>query len=166
MFLASTLSLGVLLGACSSGADPAPQSPAPQPPAQQATSANGVAGTPPPSGGQKTPEPVMLPRAELDADDQRGNGTQLLLEETELPVAGQVAVHDQAGNLLGSAPVQAGEHRGSTVTLAPTLGKGTHLLYAVLTVDDGDGKFDPTRDAPVRDDDNELESERLLYTVG
>ncbi|MBE1469099.1 hypothetical protein H4W33_008173 [Kibdelosporangium phytohabitans] len=53
------------------------------------------------------------------------------------------------------------------VSLNPALGKGRHTLHAMLTVDDGAGKFNPSQDAPVRDDDNEaeLEDEWLGLTV-
>ncbi|WP_158885892.1 DUF7282 domain-containing protein [Amycolatopsis anabasis] len=163
--LVTTGVLGVLLGACSGGADPAPAAPAPLPAAAPRT-APGL----PPSAGQpmSSPQPVSFPHSELDADDQFGDGARVLIEETELPVTGHVAVYDQAGTVLGSAPVRPGAHRGAAVTLEPALRKGTHSLRAVLTVDDGDGKYDPAHDAPVRDDgtDNDLEDDQFLYTVG
>lgn len=112
---------------------------------------------------------MAYPHVELDIDDQRGDGTHVLIEDTDLPVAGYVAVYGQAGNLLGSVPVAAGTHRGGTITLGAALDKGAHPLRAVLMADDGDGKFDPARDTTVReldDRDGDVEDEDFLYTAG
>jgi hypothetical protein len=169
LILATTTSVfSALLLGCTG---PAPANPAPQPAQQAGASANAAApgAASPTSRPMKLLDPVPFPRTELDADDQLSDGARVLVEETELPVAGHVAVYNQTGNLLGSAPVQAGAHRGLTITLDPALGKGTHSLLAVLTVDDGDGKFDPAHDAPVRendDTDHEPEDDSFLCTVG
>lgn len=118
--------------------------------------------------------PVAFQHTELDADDQRGDGAKLVIEETELPKPGQVAVFDQDGKLLGATAVQPGSQRNVQVSLEPKLGNGTHALRAVLFVDDGDGRFDAQKDAPVReaddadddDHDHDIEDEGLRYTVG
>ncbi|MFE0026789.1 hypothetical protein [Amycolatopsis sp. NPDC059021] len=159
----STGLLAALLGGCAGGVRATPTSASPAPGATSPGAAP-VTGRP-----AKPPAPVPFPHAELDIDDQRGDGARVLIEDTDLPVAGHVAVYDQPGNLIGSAPVPAGAHRGGTITFQPVLGPGSHSLRAVLTVDDGDGRFDPARDAPVReagDPVDDLEDDNFLYTVG
>ncbi|MGO1052824.1 DUF7282 domain-containing protein [Crossiella sp. CA198] len=168
-YLAATTGvLGLLLGGCSAAAAPStPGQPAPL---------TGIPGVntpvPAPAPGVAQPKllaPVSFPRTEIDADDQRGDGKRVLIEESELPVAGHLVVFDLSGKLLGSTPIQPGAHRDVPVTLDPALGQGTHSLRALLTVDDGDGKFTADKDAPVReddDDDPEIEDEGFRYTVG
>ncbi|MCO1574416.1 hypothetical protein M8C13_01425 [Crossiella sp. SN42] len=164
--------LGVLLSGCAGGAGAAPGAAAPLP----IGSVTPTSGTAQPGNQPNQPAPVSFPSTEIDADDQRGDGTKVLIEEAELPKAGHVAIYDQSGKLLGSAPVPPGAHRDLAVTLNPALGQGNHSLRAVLTTDDGDGKFDATKDAPVRefdddqdgddDHDDELENDGFRYTVG
>ncbi|GAA4551917.1 hypothetical protein [Amycolatopsis samaneae] len=144
LFLAATTgSLCIALTACAG-------SPAPN--------ASPVAGRP-----LKLLDRVSFPHTELDADGHGGDGTHMLIKETDLPVA----VYDPAGTLLGSAPLRPGRNFGTTVTLAAPPAPGIHSLLAVLTVDDGDGKYDPARDAPGWNDGNgrELEDEGLRYAV-
>ncbi|ALG09573.1 hypothetical protein AOZ06_24105 [Kibdelosporangium phytohabitans] len=91
--LIATTAMGALLAACGSGGTASAPAPAT---AQAGPNANRVAAT----SGDPAPDtlkPVWFPDAELDADDQVGQGDRVVIEETTLPVPGHLAVYDQTG---------------------------------------------------------------------
>ena len=67
--------------------------------------------------------------------------------------------------MLGSAPVRAGTTRAVTIDLTTPVQAGGELV-ALLYADDGDGRFDPTTDAGVVDDDGDAVDEEFEFTVG
>lgn len=105
--------------------------------------------------------------AEVDVDDQRGDGTTVLVREVRLPTTdGHVVVIDPRSRaVLGSAPVRAGTTRAVTIDLTTPVQAGGELV-ALLYADDGDGRFDPTTDAGVVDDDGDAVDEEFEFTVG
>jgi hypothetical protein len=160
--LAPTLCAAALLAltACGAGEDPTVAPPEPD------SGAEAEAEGPVPDAGDVPT--VVLDEAELEAEDQSGDGTSVVVAEVELPgdTSGHVVVHldvdGELGPVLGSAAVQPGETEELTVPLeTPTEPPAT--LVAVLHVDDGDGAFDPDTDPRVLDDDGEVQSERFDY---
>ena len=96
-------------------------------------------------------------RAELDVEDQRGEGRSVAVEEVRLTSGtGFVAVHTRDGRLLGSAEVGSG--RILTVELderVPTTGD----YRAVLFGEDGDGRFDADADPRVVEPDDDADDD-------
>lgn len=123
-----------------------------------------------PSPGTSTGTPsalgatVMDAGAELEVEDQSGDGTGVRVEQVRLSNgSGHLAVQTRDGQVLGSAPVTSGS-QPVTIALAPPV-TGSGELLAVLHLDDGDGAFDPTADPVVVDEDGERESEDFDYRV-
>ena len=109
-------------------------------------------------------ETVTDAGAELEVEDQSGDGRGVQVESVRLSNgAGHVAVQTRDGQVLGSAPVTQGS-QPVTISLDPPV-TGSGELLAVLYADDGDGAFDPARDALVLDDDGEREAEDFDYRV-
>jgi hypothetical protein len=102
--------------------------------------------------------------AELEVEDQRGDGTGVRVSFARLSSgAGHVAITTRDGQLLGSAPVTQGA-QPVTIPLSPRVTASGELL-AVLHGDDGDGRFDATTDPVVVDDDGEREAEDFDYVL-
>ncbi|MBP2471200.1 hypothetical protein JOF53_000072 [Crossiella equi] len=153
---AAVAAAGLVLAACGGGAG---QNQAGQPPL--------VSGTGPTlaTSSQAAPSnngsPAPRGEADVDADDQQGDGTRVVLKEVELPTPGNVTVYDQAGKELGKMPVQAGVQRDVTLTLAAPLGPGAHNLRAALDVRDDDDQDDDDHD----DRSPGFEDDDFRYTV-
>jgi hypothetical protein len=102
--------------------------------------------------------------AELEVEDQRGDGAGVRVSFARLSSgAGHVAITTRDGQLLGSAPVTQGA-QPVTIPLSPRVTASGELL-AVLHGDDGDGRFDATTDPVVVDDDGEREAEDFDYVL-
>lgn len=107
---------------------------------------------------------VVDPRAEIEVEDQRGDGRSVAVRTARLSIGGgHVAVFDRNRTLLGSAQVPAS---GGPTTVALSTAVGSGELIAVLYGDDGDGRFDPNTDPRVLDEENESETEDFDYRVG
>ena len=110
------------------------------------------------------PGTVLDAAAELEVEDQRGDGTNVRVEFARLSSGnGHVAILTRDGQLLGSAPVTAGS-QPVTIALEPRVTRSGEL-HAVLYADDGDGSFDPARDAVVVDGEGEREAEDFDYVL-
>lgn len=139
---------------------PTPTTPAiPTPPSPSSTVA--------PGGAAPVVAVVRDAAAEVDVDDQRRDGSTVAVQQVRLPTTdGHVVVIDPRSRaVLGSAPVTAGTTRTATVRLTTPV-QASGELVALLYADDGDGRFDPTTDAGVVDDDGEAVDEDFEYTVG
>lgn len=145
-------------------------------PANPDGTASGPPATSDPAAPSSTPQtggaaPVVAAvrdaAAEVDVDDQRGDGTTVVVREVRLPTTdGHVVVIDPRSRaVLGSAPVRAGSTRTVTLTLSTPVQVSGELV-ALLYADDGDGRFDPSTDAGVVDDDGEAVDEDFEYIVG
>lgn len=132
-------------------------------------SASPPAGIPSASGGAAPVVAVVRDgSANVDVDDQRGDGTSVRVAEVRLTAgAGHVVIMDpRTRQVLGSATVATGTTRGATVPLTTTVAASGELV-ALLYVDDGDGRFDPATDgAVVDDDDDEAVDDDFDYTLG
>jgi hypothetical protein len=117
--------------------------------------------TPTPSGTASSDRPLTVrdPNADLEVEDQVGDGRTVLVDEVEASVPGFVAVWTLDGSLLGSAPV-----RPDTVLIRVRLDAdaGNRELRAVLYRDDGDGRFDPATD-PIVTESGERVQETFEY---
>jgi hypothetical protein len=146
---------GLVLAACGSGPDTAAAPVAPVAAPQPAASA------PPASAADPArPAPVSDPGAEVDADDQSGDGTTVVVRDARITVGpGWVAVRtdddDNGGRLLGSAAVAPDRSGPVTVTLTEPVPAGDEDLTVVLHADDGDGVFDEQLDPRVLDGDDD-----------
>jgi hypothetical protein len=106
------------------------------------------------------PEPVRDDDAEIEADNQSGDGRTVRIQEAQLSRAGFVAVYSaDRDRLLGSAKIKrsSDDDRPITVKLDPRLTSSARLVL-VLHVDNGNGRFDPGEDPQVRaggDDDSD-----------
>jgi len=162
--VAGTAAAALLLSACGSDAQPAPAAAPDAPassaavPAPEASSASSSASSSPSASTSPTPtagDTVADDDAELDVEDQRGDGRSVAVEEVQLTSgSGFVAVYTRDGQLLGSAEV--GRGRTLTVELDEPI-PATGEYRAVLFADDGDGTFDAETDPRVveADDDDD-----------
>jgi hypothetical protein len=110
--------------------------------------------------------------AELDVEDQSGDGSSVRVEEVQLSrTDGFLAIFTEDGDtLLGHAAVErSDDERSLEVPLDQPLTE-TARLVAVLHADDGDGTFDPSSDSRVTDDDDDdddddVKTDRFTYRV-
>jgi hypothetical protein len=104
--------------------------------------------------------------AELDVEDQRGDGRSVRVREVRLTSGtGHVVVIDpRTRAVLGTLAVGSGTARDLTVPLGEPVSR-TGELVALLHADDGDGAFDPASDGAVADDDGDQVDEDFDYTV-
>jgi hypothetical protein len=121
-------------------------------------------------GAPAVPAPFRDDDAEIEAENQTGDGRTVRITEIQLSRAdGFVAVYTaDREQLLGSAAVSRStdDDRPLTVRLDRPLTADAQLLVE-LHADNGNGRFDPETDPRVagNDDDNELEVDRLTYRV-
>lgn len=153
--LALAAGTAALVTACSSGTATVPVAPLAAPQAATPTSSSAAA------PAATRPAPVSVPGANVDADDQSGDGRTVVVRDVRLPGSpGWVVVRtddDRDGRVLGAAAVAPGQDGPVTVTLiepVPVTGDDDDLT-AALHLDDGDGVFDATRDPAVLDDERD-----------
>lgn len=105
--------------------------------------------------------------AELDLEDQSGDGSAVVVEEVGVSQGSGLVVVTRAGSTtpIGVAVVQDGGERDLTVVLEERL-TGDAKIRAVLYVDtDEDGAFDPAHDTVVVDDDGDPETDDADYRL-
>lgn len=138
-----------LLTACGSGASTTPVAPLAAP--QVATSTAAAPSTVAPG---TRPAPVADDDANVDADDQSGDGAAVAVRDVRLAGGpGWVVIRtDDDGRGLGAEAVGPGRSGPGTVTLSEPVPATDDDLMAALHLDDGDGAFDESRDPAVLDD--------------
>lgn len=135
---------------------PSPSSEPTQPPARPSTS------RPPSAPSRPVPRTVEDPLAELDVEDQRGDGGSVTVAEAVLSRgSGWVVVRSSSGRILGTAPVRQGTRLLRVVLDRPAT---TGVLRAELRKDDGDGRFRASTDLVVTED-GERVSESFEYVL-
>ena len=115
-----------------------------------------------PAGGE-----VEDSGAELDLEDQSGDGSAVVVEEVGLASGHGLVLVTRAGETrpIGAAVVRDGGARGLTVVLNERLTQDTRIR-AVLFVDvDEDGAFDPAEDSVVVDNDGDVEADDADYRL-
>jgi hypothetical protein len=144
--------------------------PGPSTSAGASTPAASPTQSPATTGAPAVPAPFRDDDAEVEAENQSGDGRTVRITEVQLSRAdGFVAVYTaDREQLLGVAAVKRStdDDRPVTVRLDRPLTEDTQLLVE-LHADNGNGRFDPEADPRVagNDDDNELEVDRLTYRV-
>jgi hypothetical protein len=115
-----------------------------------------------PAGGE-----VQDNGAELDLEDQSGDGSAVVVEEVGLSAGPGLVVVTRAGSTspIGAAVVGDGGARDLTVVLSERL-TGDEKVRAVLYVDvDEDGSFDPAQDSVVVDEEGDVEADDADYRL-
>ncbi|MEZ5185516.1 MAG: hypothetical protein R2720_07200 [Candidatus Nanopelagicales bacterium] len=102
--------------------------------------------------------------ADLEVDDQYGNGRSVTVTSVILGRGpAWLTISDLGGNVLGVKEVSP-RTQPVTVNLQPPVTMSQELL-AALYLDDGDGSFDAEKDTLMVDEDGEPVSEDFDYIV-
>lgn len=102
--------------------------------------------------------------ADLEVDDQWGNGTEVTVTSVMLGRGpAWLVISDLGGNVLGTKQVSP-RTQPVTVTLQPAVTMSQELL-ATLYLDDGDGRFDRQEDTMMVDEEAETVTEDFDYVV-
>lgn len=107
--------------------------------------------------------PVSDSFAELEIEDQGGEGKRVEVEEVRLGVGlGFLVITTQDGTILGYATATPDSQPVSVALTSPIT--SSQELIGILFLDNGDGEFSSTTDSRIRDDDGELVEEDFDYT--
>lgn len=107
--------------------------------------------------------PVSDSFAELDFDDQTGEGQLIEVEEVRLSLGlGFVVITDQEGDVLGYATATP-DSQPVSVSLSDRVASSQELI-GILFLDNGDGEFSIQSDSRIRDGEGELIEEDFYYT--
>lgn len=102
--------------------------------------------------------------AEIDIDDQSGDGTMVQIDEISISGSNSfLVIYNNQGLVLSSALVTP-QSQPVTVKLQVPI-TNSQELEAVLYLDDGDGVFDLRKDRPILDYEGELVHEDFDYRV-
>ncbi|MEK9578150.1 MAG: hypothetical protein VW008_02235 [Aquiluna sp.] len=102
--------------------------------------------------------------AEIDIEDQSGDGVMVQIEEIRISGSNSfLVIYNTSGLVLASALVTP-QSQPVTIKLQVPITKSQEL-EAVLYLDDGDGVFDLNKDFPILDDEQELVHEDFYYRV-
>ncbi len=110
------------------------------------------------------PSRVTDPSADLDIDDQVGDGRSVVIEavDTDLPAV-HIVIETRDGVVLGSDLRTAGLQPVTLRLDEPV--PGTAELVGRMLADDGDGILDVGADRPVIDDEGEQVAEDFDYVL-
>ena len=112
-----------------------------------------------PSGSKKSPTD---PEAEVDIDDQAGDGTSLMIDEIEFSLNSVwLVIRSKQGELFHVELLTYGAKKASIQLMTP-LKTGEYLVS--LHSDDGDGDFDISKDQLIRGHEREMAREDFEYT--
>lgn len=126
-------------------------------------SSNSTSPTPTPSDFPSS-NPVSDSFAELELEDQSGQGDRVQVEEVRLSLgSGLLVISDLSGNYLGSAIVTP-DSQPVAVQLDNKINISQELI-GTLYFDDGDGVFSAESDFQIRDDEGEIVREDFDYQV-
>jgi hypothetical protein len=102
--------------------------------------------------------------AEIDIDDQSGDGSSISIDEIEISGGNSfLVIYDSTGLVIVSALVTA-QSQPVTIKLDYPL-ESSQELEAALYLDDGDGVFRLADDFPILDDEEELVHEDFYYRL-
>lgn len=167
---ATTLLAGGL-SAAACGSDP-PDQPVGAIPGGEASAAASPAtpASPQPAGdraGGVQPNQVRDDLAELDVEDQTGSGASVVIEQARLGMGpGLVVITPATGNVpIGVGAIPANGATNLTVGLNSPVTSSGELRVVLYADSDGDGAFDPARDALVVDDEGEPEDDDTDYWI-
>ncbi len=101
--------------------------------------------------------------AEIDIDDQSGNGSFIVIESLRVSRVSFLVIFDSTGSAIAVSEVSP-QSQPVSIELDIKLSRSQELL-AKLYVDDGDGIFNIDLDKPLFDDDNESAEEDFDYRL-
>ena len=102
--------------------------------------------------------------AEIDIEDQTGDGVMVQIEEIRISGSNSfLVIYNTSGLVLASALVTP-QSQPVTIKLQVPI-TSSQDLEAVLYLDDGDGVFDLNKDFPILDYEQKLVHEDFYYTV-
>lgn len=112
----------------------------------------------------REPERVSDGFAELDMEDQAGDGLSVEIEEVRLSLGkGILVIFDNQGQVLGSSQVMV-KTQPVAITLTSPIQRSQKLV-AQLFLDNGNGSFDQDLDTPILDHDGDLARESFEYKL-
>ena len=126
------------------------------------------------SASEQPSEPLQTPTdpppfardrfAEIDIEDQAGDGRSVSIDEIEISGGNSfLVIYDSTGLVLASALVTA-QSQPVKIKLDYPL-ESSQELEAALYLDDGDGEFSLANDYPILDDEDELVHEDFYYRI-
>ena len=125
------------------------------------------------SQSQPAPTPAQLPqdtdyavdaRAEIDIEDQQGNGGSVVIEELRVGRDNTfLVIYDTTGLVLASAKASPQSQPVQVQLDIPI--SASQELEATLYLDDGDGVFNLQKDRPLIDYEGEIVHEDFYYRV-
>jgi hypothetical protein len=101
--------------------------------------------------------------AEIDIDDQSGDGTYIVIESLRVSRVSFLVILDSTGSRLAVSEVSP-QSQPVSIELDVRLSRSQELL-AKLYVDDGDGIFNSELDKALLDDENESAEEDFDYRL-
>lgn len=102
--------------------------------------------------------------AEIDIEDQTGNGVSVLIDEIHISGGNSfLVIYDRTGLVLSSTLVTTQSQPVQILLDTPL--SSSQELEAVLYLDNGDGRFSLAEDSPILDEDGDLVHEDFDYTV-
>lgn len=102
------------------------------------------------------------PEAEIEIDDQSGDGSSLMIDEVEFSLNSVwLVIRSKQGKLFHYELLTYGAKKASIQLMTP-LTSGEYLVS--LHSDDGNGKFDITKDRLIRGHEKEMAREDFDYT--
>jgi len=101
--------------------------------------------------------------ADLDIDDQAGDGSRVAVESVTVDEAAFVVITDLDGDVLGWDTAKAGVQPVWIVLRTP-VSESVELLGSLVR-DDGDGVLDLSTDLPLVDDEGDVVEEDFDYRV-
>ena len=130
---------------------------------------NSANGTPKPSvspskSSTENEDEVSDGFAELEIEDQSGDGSSVEIEEVRQSLGNAILViFDSQGRVLGSSPVTVRTQPVAVELNSPI--SRSQKLFAQLFLDNGNEKYDPDQDTPILDHDGDLARESFEYKL-
>ena len=107
---------------------------------------------------------AIVPSAEIDIDDQRGDGRFIEIDEVEVGLGQSwLVIFNESGDIVASALVSPSVEPVSVLIISRLTNSQT--LTAYLYLDDGDGVFDRFDDPLIRESPEKSLQEEFDYRV-
>lgn len=106
--------------------------------------------------------PAFDPRAELDIEDQVGDGRSVVIDSVRVTRDNvYLVILDERGAILGTKALLPGVQPVKMELQRSVDSSG--YLFGLLVIDNGDERIDPKTDIPLLDDDGEIVEEDFEY---
>lgn len=110
------------------------------------------------------PEYALDRNAEIDIEDQSGDGNSVMIDEIQISGGNSFLVIYDSTGLVRSSTLVTVQSQPVVVRFEVPIEKSQEL-EAVLYLDNGDGQFSLAEDSPLLDYERELVHEDFYYTV-